>query len=44
MHYRAFLYRALNPVRAREALSGVGARLHGGRFNPKTIPELYTAT
>ena len=43
MHYRGLLYRALNPVRAREPLSGEGARLHGGRFNPKGVPALYTA-
>ena len=43
MHYRGLLYRALNPIRAREPLSGEGARLHGGRFNPKGIPALYTA-
>ena len=43
MHYRGLLYRALNPIRAREPMSGEGARLHGGRFNPKGIPALYTA-
>ena len=43
MHYRGLLYRALNPIRAREPLSGIGAQLHGGRFNPKGIPALYTA-
>jgi len=43
MHYRGLLYRALNPTRARQPLSGEGARLHGGRFNPKGIPALYTA-
>ena len=43
MHYQGLLYRALNPIRAREPLSGEGARLHGGRFNPKGIPALYTA-
>lgn len=43
MHYRGLLYRALNPIRAREPLSGEGARLHGGRFNPKGVPALYTA-
>jgi len=35
------LYRALNPVFAREPLSGRGAELYGGRFNPKGIPALY---
>ncbi|MDP3962196.1 MAG: RES domain-containing protein [Pseudorhodobacter sp.] len=43
MHYRGLLCRALNPIRAREPLSGEGARLHGGRFNPKGMPALYTA-
>ncbi|MCC5993708.1 MAG: RES family NAD+ phosphorylase [Rhodobacteraceae bacterium] len=37
------LYRALNPVYAREPLSGCGAALHGGRFNAKGVPALYTA-
>ena len=37
------LYRALNPVYAREPLSGLGAGLHGGRFNPKGTPALYTS-
>ena len=43
MHYKGLLYRALNPIRAREPLSGIGARLHGGRFNAKGVPALYTA-
>jgi RES domain-containing protein len=43
MHYRGLLYRALNLIRAREPLSGEGARLHGGRFNPKGTAALYTA-
>ncbi len=37
------LYRALNPVFAREPLSGRGAELYGGRFNPKGMPALYTS-
>ncbi|HET7413371.1 MAG TPA: RES domain-containing protein [Pararhizobium sp.] len=41
MLYRGPLYRALNPVYAREPLSGRGAELYGGRFNPKGIPALY---
>ncbi|WP_026597777.1 RES domain-containing protein [Methylosinus sp. sav-2] len=41
MAYRGKLYRALNPVYAREPLSGYGAALHGGRFNPKGVPALY---
>ena len=43
MHFQGLLYRALNPIRAREPLSGEGAQLHGGRFNPKGVPALYTA-
>lgn len=37
------LYRALNPVYARDALSGQGAAIHGGRFNAKGTSALYTA-
>ena len=39
--YRGKLYRALNPIYAREPLSGEGARRYGGRFNPKGSPALY---
>jgi RES domain-containing protein len=41
VEYRGKLYRALNPVYAREPLSGRGAELYGGRFNPKGMPALY---
>lgn len=41
--YRDKLYRALNPVFARDPLSGRGAALFGGRFNPKGIPALYSS-
>lgn len=37
------LYRALNPIYAREPMSGRGAELYGGRFNPKGVPALYTS-
>jgi RES domain-containing protein len=43
MFYRGQLFRALNPVYAHEPLSGRGAALYGGRFNPKGVPALYTA-
>jgi RES domain-containing protein len=43
MDYRGDLFRALNPVYAREPLSGRGAELYGGRFNPKGVPALYTS-
>jgi RES domain-containing protein len=41
VRYEGKLYRALNPVFAREPLSGRGAALHGGRFNPRGLPALY---
>lgn len=41
--YAGPLYRALNPVYAREPLSGRGAALHGGRFNARGVLALYTA-
>jgi len=43
MHFRGKLFRALNPIYAREPLSGRGAELYGGRFNPKGMPALYTS-
>lgn len=43
MLYRGPLFRALNPVYAREPLSGRGAELHGGRFNPRGVPALYAS-
>lgn len=43
MRFSGLLYRALNPVYAREPLSGEGARRYGGRFNPKGMPALYTS-
>lgn len=43
MRYQGKLYRALNPIYAREPLSGRGAKLYGGRFNPKGMPALYTS-
>ncbi|BCH30542.1 hypothetical protein MesoLjLc_24720 [Mesorhizobium sp. L-8-10] len=39
--YEGKLYRALNPIHAREPLSGRGAELYGGRFNPRGMPALY---
>ena len=41
--YSGRLYRALNPLYAREPLSGRGAELYGGRFNPKGVPALYAS-
>lgn len=33
----------MNPIYAREPLSGRGAQLYGGRFNPKGVPALYAS-
>ena len=41
--FEGLLYRALNPVYARDPLSGRGAALFGGRFNRKGCEALYTA-
>lgn len=43
LRYRGLLYRALNPVWARDPYSGEGARRHGGRFNAQGVPALYTS-
>ncbi|PSJ62712.1 RES family NAD+ phosphorylase [Pseudaminobacter soli (ex Li et al. 2025)] len=43
VHYEGQLYRALNPIYAREPLSGRGAALYGGRFNRKGMAALYTS-
>lgn len=43
MRFQGSLYRALNPHFARDPLSGLGARLHGGRFNPKGMAALYAS-
>jgi RES domain-containing protein len=43
VRYQGALYRALNPIWARDPLSGEGARRHGGRFNPRGLPALYTS-
>lgn len=41
--FKGRLYRAPNPIYARESLSGRGAALYGGRFNTKGVEALYTA-
>ncbi|MBP0482137.1 RES family NAD+ phosphorylase [Sagittula salina] len=41
--YSGRLYRALNPVYARDPLSGRGAERFGGRFNAQGVAALYTA-
>ena len=43
LRYQGKLYRALNPIYAREPLSGRGAELYGGRFNPRRVPALYSS-
>ena len=43
MNFKGELYRALNPIYARDPLSGRGAERHGGRFNPKGMATLYTS-
>lgn len=43
MEFRGRLYRALNPIYAREPMSGRSAELYGGRFSRKGIPALYTS-
>ena len=42
-HFVGLLYRALNPIYARDPLSGRGAEIYGGRFNPKGTPALYAS-
>jgi RES domain-containing protein len=41
VRFQGALYRALNPICAREPMSGRGAELYGGRFNRKGTPALY---
>lgn len=43
MRFRGLLYRALNPVYARDPLSGAGAARYGGRFNARGRPALYAS-
>ena len=44
MIYSGLAYRAHDPKWAVSPLSGDGAAIHGGRFNPKGTPALYLAT
>jgi RES domain-containing protein len=44
VNFSAFAYRAHDPKWAFDPLSGEGASIHGGRFNPKGVPALYLAT
>lgn len=43
MRFRATCYRAHDPKWAFSPLSGEGAKIYGGRFNPKGLPALYLA-
>jgi RES domain-containing protein len=44
VNFSGFAYRAHDPKWAFDPLSGEGASIHGGRFNPKGVPALYLAT
>jgi RES domain-containing protein len=41
VRFQGIAYRAHNPRWAWSPVSGEGARLNGGRFNPKGMPALY---
>ncbi|MFM9849566.1 MAG: RES family NAD+ phosphorylase [Hyphomicrobiaceae bacterium] len=41
MRLQGVAYRAHNPKWSWSPLSGEGARMHGGRFNPKGVAALY---
>ena len=43
MRVRGVVYRAHNPQWSWTPLSGEGARRHGGRFNRRGVPALYTS-
>ena len=43
MRLRALVYRAHNPQWSWTPISGEGARRHGGRFNRRGVPALYTS-
>ena len=43
MRFQGAAYRAHNPRWSFKPLSGEGAAVHGGRFNPKGTPALYLA-
>ncbi|MET0194757.1 MAG: RES domain-containing protein [Hyphomicrobiaceae bacterium] len=43
MRFRGAAYRAHNPRWSWSPLSGEGAKIHGGRFNPKGTAALYLA-
>jgi len=44
VRFQGLAYRAHNPYWSFDPLSGDGAKMHGGRFNPRGIPALYLAS
>lgn len=44
MRFQGVCYRAHDPRWAWTPVSGDGAAIHGGRFNPKGVPALYLAS
>lgn len=44
MRYQGIAFRGHNPRWSFAPISGEGAAVHGGRFNPKGVPALYLAT
>jgi len=43
LRFRGTCYRAHDPRWSFKPMSGEGAAVHGGRFNPKGVPALYLA-
>ncbi|NNK09583.1 MAG: RES domain-containing protein [Myxococcales bacterium] len=43
MRFQGAAYRAHNPEWSWDPLSGAGARLHGGRFNRRSLPAFYSS-
>jgi RES domain-containing protein len=41
LRFRGTCYRAHDPRWSFKPISGAGAAIHGGRFNPKGVPALY---
>jgi RES domain-containing protein len=44
LRFQGVCYRAHDPRWAWAPISGEGAAIHGGRFNPKGVPALYLAS
>ena len=43
IRFQGAVYRAHNPEWSWDPLSGAGARLHGGRFNRRSVPAFYAS-